>query len=373
MQEHDWTRRDFLSALGATAFASALPAQKTVGSAGSAAFLHVAVLASARQGAVCTFALERERCELVATASTELPVALAVHPKLSVIYVANGCDTWEHRPRATVEAFHFDRKSGRLQSMARHALSLSATGPRSIEVSPDGAYLLVAAFDGGAWNAFALDAEGVPAAYPVAFKETGRGSQSPEQDAAHPSALLGHSQQPFLLASDYGTDRLSLLRADSDGFSVEHRYDLPPGSGPTHLGVKSDLLVVSTALQPSLQTFRVESGAHPRLVPLASAGVDRRQTALTVHPDADVVYTADVASFTAWHVEHETGGLYRSGVRGVHATAVSAMVLHGNSGLWFATPEGLLRTALDPVTGDPHETARVVSLAGARALRVQEL
>ena len=373
MHEHDWTRRDFLSALGATAFASVLPAQKTATPAGNAAFLHVAVLSSAHRGFIRTFALERDHCEPVATASTELPVALAVHPKLSVIYVANGCDTWEHRPRATVEAFFFDNKSGQLRSMARCALSLSATGPRSIEVSPDGAYLLVAAFDGGAWNAFALDAEGLPATQPVAFKEAGRGLWPLEQDAAHPSALLAHSQEPLLLASDYGTDRLSLLRAGTDGFSVEHRYQLPPGSGPTHLGVKSDLLVVSTALRPSLQTFRVQRGSHPDLVPLASTGVDRRQTALAVHPNADVVYTADAASFTAWHVEHEAGGLHRLGVRRLHATAVSAMALHGNSGLWFATSEGLLRTALDPVTGGLHETSQIVTLAGARALRVQEL
>jgi Lactonase, 7-bladed beta-propeller len=341
--------------------------------AGNAVFIHVAVLASAHQGSIRSFALGRDRCEPVATASAELPVALAVHPKLSVIYVANGCDTWEHRPRATVEAFFFDNQSGQLRSMTRCALSLSATGPRSIEVSPGGDYLLVAAFDGGAWNAFALDAEGYPAAHPVAFKEAGRGPWPHEQDTAHPSALLAHPQEPLLLASDYGTDRLSLLRAGTDGFSVEHRYQLPPGSGPTHLGFRSDWLVVSTALQPSLQTFRVRGGLHPGLVPLASTGVDRRQTALAVHSNADVVYTADAAGFTAWHVEHETGGLHRLGVGRLHATAVSAVALHGNSGLWFATPEGLLRTALDPVTGDPHETSRIVPLAGARALRVQEL
>lgn len=373
MQPRDWSRRDFLSALSATAFASTLPAQKPEALARNAAFLHVATLASARRGAICTFALGKERCEPIATTSTELPVALAVHPKLSVIYVANGCDTWEHRPRATVEAFLFDYKSGHLRSMARRALSLSATGPRAVEVSPDGAYLLVAAFDGGAWNAFALDGEGLPAAYPVALKETGRGPRRHEQDSAHPSALLAHPQQPLLLASDYGTDRLSLLRADTDGFSVEHRYHLPPGSGPAHLGLRADWLVVSTALRPSLRTFRVQGGLHPRFVPLAATRVDRKQTALAVHPNADVVYSADSAGLTAWRIEHETGCLRKSAARGLQATAVSAMTLHGDSDLWFATPEGLFRTALDPVTGNPDETARIVPLAGARALRVQGL
>jgi hypothetical protein len=373
MQQRDWSRRDFLSALGATAFASTLPAQKKEAPAGNAAFLHVATSASAQAGAICTFALEKERCELVATASAELPAALAVHPKLPMIYVANGCDTWEHRPRATVEAFHFDRRSGQLQRVGRQALSLSATGPRAVEVSPDGAWLLVAAFDGGAWNAFALDAEGLPASYPVAFKETGRGLQSPEQDTAHPSALLGHPQQPLLLAGDYGTDRLSILRADSGGFSIVHRYDLPPGSGPAHLGAGSDCLVVSTALRPSLRTFRVQGGLHPRFVPLAVAAVDRKQTGIVIHPHEEVVYTADSSGFTAWHMERETGHLRRLVAGKRQETAVSAMALHGDSSLWGVTSEGLLRVALDPVTGGPDGISRIVPLAGAQALRVQEL
>ncbi len=75
------------------------------------------------------------------------------------LYVANDVAIYDRLPRGSVESFSIGT-DGRLTPLNRTPLSLSATHPRSMAVSPDGKLLAVAAYGGGIYNLFAIAADG---------------------------------------------------------------------------------------------------------------------------------------------------------------------------------------------------------------------
>lgn len=80
------------------------------------------------------------------------PAAIAVHPNGRFVYVVNAVGEYEFLPRGTVES-HAVADGGRtLHFLARTPLSLSATFPSDIAMSPDGRHAVVAIAGGGAYN-----------------------------------------------------------------------------------------------------------------------------------------------------------------------------------------------------------------------------
>jgi hypothetical protein len=165
------------------------------------ALLHAAVNLPSGGASIQTYALHRGRCTLVADTLCASVTALAMHPLLPVLYAAGDMVPGQSLPHGNIEVFQIDLNSSRLRSIARVAMSLSATGPRSLTVSPDGTYLLVASASGGIWNAFPLDANGIPAPTPIARKEIGSNAAHPGHAAAHPTRSASSSPQRRKLLS----------------------------------------------------------------------------------------------------------------------------------------------------------------------------
>ncbi len=259
MQAH-WSRRTFLAALGASA-ATAYAAPHDAQLIGGATLLHEAMPAGVR-----TSRFLHGAWKPVAETPARNPVALAAHPHLPVLYVAQNI-RWRNQPRASVLAVRFDRMTGAGLVLGEQPLSLSATDPRALAVSADGRSLLAGAFGGGAWNAFALDQDGAPKAYPDVLKETGRGADPVQQQTAHPAAALAIPGSPYWLVADYGTDHISVLQHTADGLFIRHRHALPAGSGPSHMQVLAgqNRLVVMTTLRPALYTLQISTEPHLQL------------------------------------------------------------------------------------------------------------
>jgi len=367
--EIHWTRRAFVAAAGAAGLSS-LASRYAPASRAAGARLYAAASdglgALPGSGAVHSIAVEDHRCVLLGAFACERPTAFAMHPTLPVLYVANDCATWQNRPRATVEALALAPDGTPSHSLARLPLALSALAPRSLAISADGRYLLVSAFEGGAWNSFSLDGNGIPAPNPAALKEVGSGSRLPGQSAAHPHSLVAvdSGDSSLFVGSDYGADRLSLLEAYADGvpgyesglLAIRRRHQLPAASGAMHLALdpQSGLLVASSQLRPALHTFRIAREPGPALAPLQSLPLEFAPSALAFHPRAGILYVTHIAAgrttLTLWQMAGGSRPFYRLGEQALPAGTATSLAVQADQ-LWVGGSAGILGLALDPETG----------------------
>jgi 6-phosphogluconolactonase (cycloisomerase 2 family) len=141
------------------------------------------------------FEVRGERWTAVQQIASAAPAAIAITGH--TLYAANDIHLHDRLPRGSVEWFSI-AKNGRLAAMGRVALSLSATHPRSLAVSPDGKWLAVASYADGIYNLFAIASDGSLGAPCGIFKDTG---------CAHPHALHFDATGTRLISSDAESDR----------------------------------------------------------------------------------------------------------------------------------------------------------------------
>src|ERR1700761_977948 len=137
----DFTRREFLRGAASLAASRRLPAQ-------ARQFAYIA----SRDGAVHAFAIQNEQWVETQTLPSASPAAMVLHTARKVLYVANDVDQHQGIPCGTVEVFRVRSTDGGLTLVQRRPLSLSATGPRHLAISPDGSLLAVSAYGGGVYN-----------------------------------------------------------------------------------------------------------------------------------------------------------------------------------------------------------------------------
>ena len=147
-------RRAFLAGmgLGGAIFALSPHVRSIFESGDEELLLCVGSFGAADAGTLHLLHIQRDKTRLLNTHPSARPAAIVRHPFRPLLYVANDVSLYQHQPRGTVETFAFDPATGRLELVGRQPLSLSATQPRSLAISPDGRSLLVAAFGGGAYN-----------------------------------------------------------------------------------------------------------------------------------------------------------------------------------------------------------------------------
>lgn len=88
-----------------------------------------------------------------------LGTAYAVHPTQRFAYVVHDVAEVDHLPRGAVDTYAVGPR-GSLAWLARQPLSLSATHPKDLAVSPDGTVVIVAAHGGEALNVLPIAADG---------------------------------------------------------------------------------------------------------------------------------------------------------------------------------------------------------------------
>lgn len=320
--------------------------------------------------------MEGDKARVLSTHPTERPAAIVRHPSRSLVYVANDVSLYRDQPRGTVESFAFDRVTGTLELVGRQALSLSATQPRSLALSPDGRRLFAAAFGGGAYNILPVDDSGLPGAPSTILKQVGHGEHPTEQASAHPSHVVFHPGTGIAITADYGADRLDILASDQESsasnIKVATRIPCFAGSGPSKIVMHPDgeLLVVAHVIRPALTAFRFTSPV--KLVQVGHASLSDAPTAICFDSEKSILFAAQTrgtrhAWVTSWAVDPLKGTLQRKSEIALPAGEVSSM--HSTaSRLWLASDRGIIAVDLRPDTRTPSESYRVSSIPHLRTI-----
>ena len=128
-----WTRREFVRGAAGVVVLPHLPHAVTAATA-APQFAYVA----SGLGSLDVFRLQGERWTRIKCVPSRAPAFVLLSTAQRTLYVANEVDVHEGLPRGTVESFHIDPFDGRLTLSGRTPLSLSATHPRHMALSPDG-------------------------------------------------------------------------------------------------------------------------------------------------------------------------------------------------------------------------------------------
>src|ERR1700760_1421198 len=162
------TRREFVrGAASLVALPTWMPHQSKTG------FAYVA----SADDLIHVFEVRGEQWAALRHIASASPAALAIRG--NTLYAANDVHHYDRLPRGSVEWFAI-REDGCLTARGRVALSLSATHPRALAVSPDGKSLAAVSHEEGIYNLFSIGDNGQLNAPSAIFKDVG---------GAHPLSL----------------------------------------------------------------------------------------------------------------------------------------------------------------------------------------
>jgi 6-phosphogluconolactonase len=305
-----WTRREFVRGVAGVVALPHLPA--AVVATGAPEFAYVA----SAQGSLHVFRLRGEVWTPTQQVPSRAPACVLLSPAQQTLYVANEVEIHEGMPRGTVEAFHIDPLDGRLTLLGRQPLSLSATHPRHMALSPDGKLLAVAAYGGAIYNLFSVAEDGSLGGVSSIFKQAGCGPNVQSQGSAHPHTLLFDVSGRHLLSSDCGSDRLSVFPVEDGRLEPPKQRNTGEGSGPgaCALHPTASAFYVWHELQSTLACYRYDeaSGAVGDVMQRLPFPITSR-FALALDPSGRMLYTSHGSGndLRTWHVDAKDGRLTR--------------------------------------------------------------
>lgn len=353
-----WTRREFVRGAAGLVALPYLPSP-------SLSFAYVA----SGEGAVHVFLVQGERWTKIQHVASPAPACVLLSPSQQTLYVANEVEAHEGLPRGTVEAFRIDPLDGRLTFSSRIPLSLSATRPRRMALSPDGKVLAVAAYGGGIYNVFSVAEDGSLGQPVSIFKDAGCGGDPESQGAAHPHSLL-FDPRGRLLASDFGNDRLSVFAVESGRLQRLAQRPTGSGSGPgaTVLHPGGAFFYVWHELEGTLACYRYDAtcgivGEPVRKLPFPRSSVGT----LAMHPSGRMLY----ASQGVWQIDGGSGRLTRTRHLLPNATQISAAPDGGSIYILDGGTGSVYRLPADSVTGELHCKTRVALVSEPKSIAIR--
>jgi 6-phosphogluconolactonase len=327
-----WTRREFLRGATGMVAVNRLPQ-----AAGTTRFAYV----GCGDDSLRVFRVQGEFWTQIQRVPSRAPACVLLSAAQQTLYVANEIDEHEGLARGTVEAFCIHPTDGRLTLLSRTPLSLSATRPRHLAVSPDGQLLAVAAYGGGIYNLIAIAQDGSLGQVSGIFKDAGCGPHVQLQASAHPHTLLFDAGGRHLLSSDFGSDRLSVFALEDGGLRRRMQRSTGEGSGPSDslLHPSGSFVYSWHGLEDALVCYRFEGGSvgeEVQRVSLSAGG-------LAVHPSGRMLYTAQ----GSWRIDGGSGRLSRIGTWSPGASQI--VVPHDGMCIYFL--DGA-RGSIDQATAD---------------------
>jgi 6-phosphogluconolactonase len=388
------SRRTFVQRVGYTSAASGLstlapwlsaiaqpattqsPRFAYVGASGNAQGLHV-------------FAIQGNHWLPLQTISTATLSALILHPTQNILYTTHAVDTYGGLPTGAVEAYAIDPHTGHLTSLNQQPLSLSATMPSDLAISPDGRHLAVAVYGGGAYNLLPIREDGSLGRVSTILKETGSGPYRQHQASSHPHSLTFNATG-HLLGTDLGADRLNIFTITGGKLSRSNQIPLIPGSGPGNLAFhpSSNLLFIANELDASISTFRFNlltgetDHAHHKVSTLpANFHGQRSVPTLRLHPSGKFLYTANrrrgsnhpmADSLVTWKVHPDTATI--SPIQHINANLHlphAAVITSDGSGLFVLNESGVLQFSIDPTRGILGKPSQITTIHTPRSMALR--
>jgi 6-phosphogluconolactonase len=307
------------------------------------------------------------------------PAWVVLSPSQQTLYVANEVHVHEGLPRGTVEAFQIDPFDGRLTLLGRTPLSLSATHPRHMAVSPDGKLLAVAAYGGAIYNLFPIAEDGRLGPASGIFKQAGHGPNAPSQESAHPHTLMFDATGRHLLSSDFGSDRLSVLAVKGGSLRRRGEHATGEGSGPGAcvLHPAGSVVYAWHDLESTLVCYRYEGAAINDTVQRLSFPVSTGN-ALALHPSGRMLYTSQETrnELRAWRVDAKSGRLTRAQVvRLGDARPTQLMAAPDGESIFILDGTGgsIYKVTADRATGALHCKASVAVVSKPRSIALKTI
>jgi 6-phosphogluconolactonase (cycloisomerase 2 family) len=392
-----WNRRDFVQIAGCSSLgvmAARLPWPSAASKKNNKVDPRFSYIACARKSGgaanssaheIKAFAIEGEHWRPLGSVASDHPSFLTLHPNERFLYAVNEVDRYENLPSGAVEAYAIDAKDGNFTLLNRQPLSLSATLPRHMAVSPDGRALVVAVHGGGAYNVLPIDKDGKLGRVSGILKETGSGPDQ-DQQAAHPQ-MVRFDRMGRLLGADMGNDRLSVFTLNDCSLSVASRREVRAGSGPRQMELHpgGNLLFVANGLDASVSCYRydekngriLERLEHVATVRNSSG--EKRAVEMAMHPSGEFLYTAHRSGskgITVWQTNSITGALRLVQHEGDEFQSLQAMAMapDGSSLLALSRKsESVIRWRVDRGSGRLTEPVQIAQVPEPMSMVVKYL
>lgn len=266
----------------------------------------------------------------VQVVASENPSFLALHPKRPYLYAANEIDTYLGMQTGTVEAYSIDATTGMLTLLNRQPLSLSQSGaaPAHLGVTPDGKYVVVALYGGGAYALLPIGLDGRLDSVSDLHIVSGKGVHTTRQEAPHPHMVAFDAEGGFVLATDLGTDRLNVFKIEQDKLHLHHQASAEPGAGPRHVAFDPShaRIFVTNELTGTLAVYGYDPATgtvlardHVVDAPPVEKPNEPDASAVIVHPSGQYLYASHRAqkatddpaseSVSVWAIDDATGAL----------------------------------------------------------------
>ena len=184
-----------------------------------------------------------------------------------------------------------------------------------LALSPDLTRVVVASYGSGTVSSFGVDDEG--RLRPLDVRQLDGSGPDPErQQGPHAHQVVFHEDEMWV--SDLGTDRIHRLRLGPGGEITEAAPPvvLPPGSGPRHLAVLGEHLVVGCELAGTVWLARREAdgswtglGSEPTTA--STSGGPLAPSALVAHDGLVAVANRGPGTVSLFHLDAAAGRLVR--------------------------------------------------------------
>lgn len=368
-----WTRREFLRGAVGVVAVPLLPSQ-------SARLQRFAYVASGL-GSLHIYSLQSGAWTEIQCVPSHAPGCVLLSPAQRTLYVANDVDLYDGSPRGTVEAYGIDLE-GRLTLLGRRVLSLSATHPRSMAVSPDGTLLAVAAYGGGVYNLFSIAEDGSLGQRSGIFKETGCGQHSQLQASSHPHTLLFDASGRHLLASDFGSDRFSVFAVEDGQLRRRMEVSTGEGSGPgaCALHTSGSFFYLWHELESTLACYGYDgaSGVVGQPVQRLSWQGSHGGKTLLLHPSGRSLYTSDETRSVVkvWQIDAEGDRLLPAQDMSLGVGRPTQMIAapDGKNVYLLSAAGGLIyEMSADRATGELSTPRRVAVVNEARSMALKTI
>jgi 6-phosphogluconolactonase (cycloisomerase 2 family) len=228
----------------------------------------------------------------------------------------------------------------------------------------------VAAYGGGIYNVFSVAEDGSLVQPASIFKDAGCGGDPQLQAAAHPHSLVFDSSGRRLLASDFGSDRLSVFAVEDGGLQRVAQRPTGQGSGPgaTVLHPGGSLLYAWHELEGTLACYRYDAGSGilSELIQRLSISSSSACT-LAMHPAGRMLYTSQ----GVWQIDGGSGRLRRTEHLLPNATRISAAPDGGGIYILDGSTGSIYQHRANPLTGELHSKTRVAGVREPKSIAIR--
>jgi 6-phosphogluconolactonase len=183
---------------------------------------------------------------------------LLSNPNLPILY-STGLPGDDLRVEGNVFSFSIDRASGKLQLI--NQVGSGGGDPTHLAIDAESYTLFVANHDGGKVTALPIRQDG--GLEPVVSSQTENGTgPSPRQAGPHPHGVVVDPTHRYILAADFGADRIFIYHLDPATKTLSPASPLsehvPPGSAPRHLVFhpNGQFVFLDTELSAELRSYK---------------------------------------------------------------------------------------------------------------------